>query len=588
MRRFRAGVLVAGFFSVLGLAASVAGAEARVAWIELEGELTERPGPFDWLTGGGATTLTDLVAIMDEINGDEDIDGVVLRLRGPQWNAAQVAAVGRSLRELRDAGKKVHAFSDMYEAGALRIASYADEVLMQQGGAVFFPGLYMEEMFLADALEMVGVKADYVQVGDYKGANEMFMNSEPSTAWEENISQLLDSLYGAMRDEMRTNRGMTDAQLDRAMESAWYADGATARNAGLIDGELDRLDLTDHLEAAYGEDVRFDLSYDPSRRSGAMDVSNPFALLQMLSEDPKNEPSDETIAVVHIDGPIVDGESQPSTAFGGGSVGAITIREALNEIAGEDLVKGVVVRVNSPGGSAIASENIWQGVRKLAETKPVWVSVGSMAASGGYYIAVAGDRIFVDDSSIVGSIGVVGGKLALEGVYEMAKVNVVGRGRGPNASMFASGPTWTTAQRDLVRTRMKETYDLFTSRVVQGRDGIELSETAEGRLFAGQKAVDLRMADEVGGLHEAMDALAVELALEGYDVLHYPGPQSFETFIENLTGSFGMAAETPLARAAREILGEEAWRAARDALGAMMELRREPVLLTTPRALIFR
>ena len=253
----------------------------------------------------------------------------------------------------------MHAFSDIYEQGTLRLASYADEVILQQGGAVFFPGIYMEEMFLANTLEMIGVTADYVQIGDYKGADEMLMNAQPSPEWEENISQLLDTLYEALREEMKTNRGLSDKRLDDAMERAWYADGTTAITHGLIDAEIDRLELNDHLRAAYGEAVQYDLSYDPSRATVKLDMANPFAMLRKLSEEPKNVPERDTIAVIHIDGPIIDGESQPETAFGGGSVGAVTIRKALKEIEDEDLIKGVIVRINSPGGSAIASENIW-------------------------------------------------------------------------------------------------------------------------------------------------------------------------------------------------------------------------------------
>jgi protease-4 len=312
-------------------------------------------------------------------------------------------------------------------------------------------------------------------------------------------------------------------------------------------------------------------------------------MLRKLSQEPKNEPTRETIAVVHIDGPIVDGESQPETAFGGGSVGAVTIREALKEIEDEDLIKGVIIRINSPGGSAIASENIWQGVRRVAETKPVWVSVGDMAASGGYYIAVAGERIYVDRSSIVGSIGVVGGKLALGDLYEKINLNVVGRSRGPAAALFASGPTWTPEQRSLVRDRMKETYEIFTARVAQGREEIDLSKTAEGRLFAGEKAIEMRLADELGGLHDALYAMADNADLrDDFDVLHYPGPQSFDDFLENLTSGFGVKVESAAIVAVRELVGPAAWDRVRDAMTAMTQLRTEPVLLVSPRALIFR
>jgi len=577
-------------------AARSAGADARLAWMEIDGALAERPGPFAWLGGQMTPTLTGVVGKLDAVAGDASVDGVVLRVKSPAWNAAQIAEVGAALQRVRAAGKTVHAFADIYEPGALRLASYADAALMQEGGAVFFPGLHMEEMFLAGTLAKVGAEADYVQVGDYKGASEMFANSEPSPEWNANISRLLDSMYGAMREEIKSNRGMSDRELDRAMEAAWYASGETAERVGLIDGELDRAELTAFLSEAYGDGVRYTLEYDPARRETSVDMGNPFAMLQMLSEDPKNEPERDTIAVVHIDGPIVDGESAPASALGGASVGAETIREALKEIEDEELVHGVVVRINSPGGSAIASENIWQGVKRVAATRPVWVSVGSMAASGGYYIAVAGDRIVASEHGIVGSIGVVGGKIALGGVYEKLDANVVSRSRGPRAGMFATGELWSESERALVRERMAETYELFTDRVRQGRSGIDLGKTAEGRLFTGRDAVALKMADEVGGLHDAIAGVASAAGVEGsHDVMHYPGPQSFDELLERFSGIFGVrggvqvgAGSSPLAGAFRELLGEEAWGAARASMAALLQLREEPVLLTMPRVLIFR
>ena len=208
--------------------ARFAEADARLAWMEIDGALAERPGPFAWLGGQMAPTLTGVVGKLDAVAGDSSVNGVVLRVKSPAWNAAQIAEVGAALKRVRAAGKKVHAFADLYEPGALRLASYADAALMQEGGAVFFPGLHMEEMFLAGTLAKAGAEADYVQVGDYKGASEMFANSEPSPEWDANISGLLDSMYEAMRAEMKANRGLSDRELDRAMKAAWYASGETA------------------------------------------------------------------------------------------------------------------------------------------------------------------------------------------------------------------------------------------------------------------------------------------------------------------------------------------------------------------------
>ncbi|MEO1130207.1 MAG: signal peptide peptidase SppA, partial [Planctomycetota bacterium] len=487
--------------------------------------------------------------------------------------------------------------SELYGTQEALLASYADEALLQSGGSVTIPGMYMEEMFLADMLRWIGVEPDFVQVGDYKGASEMLANSSPSPAWEENISQLLDSLYGTMVRALRTGRDMDRNAVERALTECFFADGARAIRVGMIDAEIDRLDLRTHLEDFYGDTVTYDTNVWKTNADmpdfASMGMFEAFGtMMRMLSETGPRATTRDTIAIVHIDGAIVDGESS-SSFLGTSTVGALTMRKTLKKIEDDDNIKAVIVRIESPGGSATASENIWRGLQRVREAgKPVWVSVGSMAASGGYYIAVAGERIYVSPSSIVGSIGVVGGKLAMEGLFDKLRINVVPRTRGPRASMMSGLTPWEDEQRDLIRQRMTETYDLFVKRVQAGRDRIDIDRTAEGRLFTGDRAVDLRMADAVGGLQLALADLAEETGLlDGeFDVMDYPAPKSFEEVIEEMFGVRGPggAQADAMLGAVRAAVGEDAWRQMQDPLRAMFEMRDQPVLLTMPRALIFR
>jgi protease-4 len=509
------------------------------------------------------------------------------------------------MQRLRENGVKVNLFAENYGPAELLLGAHADQVIIQAGGAVSLPGLYMEEMYLAGTLDWIGLKADLVQVGAYKGANEALTRTEPSPEWEENITGLLDDLYGAMRDTLKTGRRLDDAALDNAMAEAWFASDETALAVGLIDAIVDLPELSAHLASAEnlpGPGAVNWVKMDPEKTTTDLASSfNPFAMMSLLTKKPDNEPTRDTIALVHIDGPIVDGDSSEGGPFGGTSVGSRTVRKALSELEDNDLVKGVIVRINSPGGSATASEVIWRGVERVAAKKPVWVSVGSMAASGGYYIAVAGDKIYVTPSGIVGSIGVVGGKISMGGLYDLLHVNVVERARGPRADLLSSSQPWTERQRAFVRDKMTETYELFTRRVAQGRAGIDLTQTAEGRLFAGQRAVDMKMADAVGGIDQVVHDLAAHAGLtEGqYDVLHYPGPKSLEDFLNDMFGEMAMApgARTDQANFAalagklallRAAIGETAWPNVRDALNGIVQLRSEPVLLLSPRALIVR
>ncbi len=584
--------LVAGLLSPVVLAADPVG----LAWLELSGTPTEQPGPFAWLGLDESETLRSLVERIDEVAYHDDVPGLVVRIKDAALGVTQIQELGQAIERLREAGKKVHLFAENYGTGELLLGSYADEVLIQSGGAVSLPGLYMEEMFLRDTMEWVGLRPDFVQVGAYKGAEEMFMNAAPSPAWEKNISSLLDGMYGNMRSMLMVGYGFDETELDRAMEQAWWATDQQAIELGLIDGAVDLPLLYDHLGEQYDGQIEVAVDLNEATTEVAFDTSNPFAILSLLSKKPTHKATSPTIAILHIDGAIIDGDSTPGGFMGGAQVGSRTIRNAIEDILEQDMIKGVVVRIDSPGGSAIASEVIWQGLQRLKEDKPVWVSVGSMAASGGYYIAVGGSKIYANSSSIVGSIGVVGGKIAMGGLYDKLHINVVERTRGPMASIESSTTPWSEAQRALVRERMTETYDQFVGHVKEGRPGIDISKTAEGRLFVGTDAIDLKMVDAIGGLDDAIYELADEVGLDDFEVMDFPGPKSFSEMIEEMFGGFVQAPGVMLGRAQlntvattlREVLGPQRFEMVRDAINAGMQLRHEPVLLTMPRVIMVR
>jgi protease-4 len=343
------------------------------------------------------------------------------------------------------------------------------------------------------------------------------------------------------------------------------------------------------------------VDYTPEDKALAIDTSNPFSMMGKLMKQPQTTPSRDSIAVVYITGPIMDGESKSGGFMGESSVGSYTVRRALSEIEDEDLIKGVVVRIDSPGGSAIASEVIWQGLNRLQAKKPVWISVGGMAASGGYYCLVGGQKVYVNPSSIVGSIGVVGGKVAMSGLYDKLKIHIHGRERGPMGRMLAASTPWTDVEQGLVRAKMQETYDLFTKRVSEGRKGIELSKTAEGRLFTGNEAIKNRMADKIGGLDDCIEDLAAELKLTAgeYEILEYPGPKALMEVIGESLGGYVMAPSVTgkvaeemgpqmVFGTVKELVGPRQWPQMRDQLSAFMQLRSEPVILTSPSVVIVR
>lgn len=581
--------------------APVAEEKARIALIEIEEAPTEKPSDLSWLFADAEVpTLLDYVGAIQEAGEDDGITAIVIRLKDASLTASQVEEISAAIQTARKGGKKVHLFADTYGNTEFMLGAACDEVIAQDGGAVSFPGIYMEEMFLADTLKWAGLEASYVQVGDYKGASEQMARNSPSPQWSQNIDQLLDSMYANLRKPILSGRGLDNAKLDGAMEKLWLADSADAKEAGLVNSVIDLPALGSHLKAQYGKPIRWERPMAQEEQS--LDMSNPFAMLSKLSSQPKYTPEGDTIAVVHIDGTIVDGESGGGGLMGGGSsVGSRTIRNTFETLIGEKDIKGVVLRIDSPGGSATASEIMWQGVQRYKKEtgKPVWVSVGGMAASGGYYLAVSGDKVYVNPSSIVGSIGVVGGKVSLDGLYDKFKVNVVGRGRGPRAEMFASAKAWGKKESAEVRSKMTDTYNLFTKRVVAGRSGIDLATTAEGRLFTGDKAIGNKMADAIGGLEVCITDMADQLQLEDFEVMHYPEPRPIGEVVKDMLGGFGVQAPLGHASAntmsparaqlnafASEVLGVKAWGQVAPSFNAMLQLRDEPVVLVSPTVLI--
>lgn len=584
--------------SALGLllVSGAALAGDRIGSIEIKGKPHNQPPAAALFGGKHAATLRDYVEAIDASATNQDVGTVLVRLKDAQLSMSQTEELGAAIKRVRASGKKVSVFSEGYDATDLMLAAYADNAVIQSGGGVSLPGMHMEEMFLADTLAWAGLKADMVQVGDYKGANEQMTRSAPSKAWDENINQLLDSLYANQRAALKSGRNMDDSKLDEAMKASWMADADAAVKTGLLDSQIDLPLLHDTIAKQAGLSATRVTNLTKSKGEIDLETANPFTLFSQIMKPQKQSITGETIAILHIDGAIVDGDSKAGFS-GDRSVGSRTVRNAIEDILDEDLIKGVIVRVNSPGGSAIASEIMWQGLKRLAAKKPVWVSVGDMAASGGYYVLSAGSRVYVNPSSIVGSIGVVGGKISMGGLYEKLKVNTVSRSRGPMASMFDSSRAWNDDELKTVKDKMTETFDLFKKRVAEGRHGIDLSKTAGGWLFAGQKAIDLKMADRLGGLHDAIQDMKKELNLESAAVAEFPPAPSLSEILDDMFGGQAsgplnfvapLATEAQIASAGRMLFGDATWRQLAQSANGLLQLRKEPVLLMHPGVLVIR
>mgnify|MGYP005848696869 CR=1 FL=1 len=556
----------------------------KIGWIEIEGTLREGPSPFAWVTEDELDlSVAQVVKRLSTVATAPGYQGVVLYLDYPDLTLTQVETIGAAVQKVRAAGRKVFAFAEAYDLRTYLLACFADEVLLQRKGEVMLTGLGMEEMYVAGLLDKVGMKADFIQVGKFKGAADPLTQTAPSPEWSANIDALLDDMYDGIVTRIGNARG-----LDRAAVEAVFKDSIALTDEQLVQRRVvDRLtdrDLVEVTEPLFGEDFEWD--DELGEATATAQPANPFALFQTLFRPPAPAIKRDSIAVIHATGPITSAESTTGDGlFGEESIGSATMVRELADAADNDKVKAILVRLDSPGGSAIASEVVWQAMRQAAESKPVWISIGSMAASGGYYIASGAERVYVGEHSIVGSIGVVGGKLVAGGLYDMIGIHVHSRSRGPNGGLFNSATPFTAEQRVTLQKAFENVYEKFTARVREGRgDRLpNLDAVAEGRLFTGRQAVASGMADKLGSLDAALADLAAEcqLAPGSYDVVNLPAPQSLTEFLESMFQTRAPSVLAPI----RSALGEQRWHAVAPILRGLTLLRDEHALTLLPIAI---
>ncbi len=555
-----------------------------VGWIELSGSLREGPPAYAWAAPDrNGQSMRALLEQIKSVADDDDYVGLVIYLNDPRLTLAQIDEVARAIHSVRDAGRTVLAFSEAYTLPTYLLACAADRIALQNKGQVELAGLGIEEMYLAGLLEKLGMEADLLQVGRFKGADESLTRTEPTEQWDQNIDALLDNLYDQVISRIVAGRGLTRTQAEDTVAESWTLSDQQCAKRGLIDDLTDR-DMTSVTSLHFGEDFLWhDLLAD---NNGTAAMDSPFAIFQMLFKEPGVHITRPTLAVIHANGPIVRGETT-SDPFGGEVVASGSLVRTLADAQDNELIKGVVLRVDSPGGSALASELIWQAAKRLSESKPLYVSIGSTAASGGYYLACAGHRVYTPPTAVLGSIGVVGGKIILGGLYEKIGVNVHRRSRGRLADMFNSVEPFTPEQRAALLTAFNRTYEQFTERITSSRgDRIpDIDTVAHGRLFTGEQAVQNGLADRIGGLQSALNDLADEVGLSAgeYDIVDLPPPMGLAEALQDM---FGVSASNPLVSAARQALGPARWQAARPILSGLLLLRQEPLLTLMPAAIL--
>ena len=397
-----------------------------VAVFALNGRLTEKPVAEDFPFGPtGSESIQTLIERMKKARDDATVKAVVLLMGHASFGTAQVEEIRTVMDQIKASGKEIHAHADSLRTSSLVLLAGASKLSVVPTGDIIVTGIYGEQLYVRNLLNKIGVTPDFLTCGAYKSAAETFMRSGPSPEAEQMVSWLFDGIYETYVALIAQGRGVPTEKVRSWIDHGLYT-AEQAKAAGIIDAVEYRQDFVAELKTRIGRPITFDRRYGKKKRTD-LDFSSPFGMLKIwadILQGPTAKRSHKAaVAVVYVDGPIVTGEPTPSPFGDEGIAYSTPIRKALDEVADDESVKAVVLRVSSPGGSATASEIILNATRRVKVKKPFAVSMGDVAGSGGYYVACGADTVFAGRSTITGSIGVVGGKLATTEMWERLGVH---------------------------------------------------------------------------------------------------------------------------------------------------------------------
>jgi len=450
-----------------------------------------------------------------------------------------------ALAEVRAAGKPVVAHLEFAETRDLYIASVASDLSLDPFGAILLPGLAARPTFYAGALEKFGIGVQVTRVGKYKSAVEPFLRRDLSPENREQLGQLLGDLWGDLVTDIATSRKLTPEALQRIVDQEGLLQGEAARTAGLADRILYRDQVIDELKEKTG-------------RKGSKESFKQVALSDYVTQlNPKSlakvsNPSKGKVAVIYAEGEIVDGEG------GHGMVGGESFSKEIRRLRQDEHIKAIVLRVNSPGGSASASEAILREIRLAREKMPVVVSMGGYAASGGYWISTYGTHIFAEPATITGSIGVFGLFFDVEGLAGKLGLSFDTVKTGRYADMATVTRPKTTEELAVMQRMVDGIYDSFIDRVSESRNlpREKVLEIAQGRVWSGTAALKLGLVDEIGGLGAAIREAGILAGLgENPAIIEYPRAKELAELIAEFFQRFqsGARAKTMLGKVSARV-----------------------------------
>jgi len=486
----------------------------RAVVVEIEGKYPEVPDVKGFF--GKEHSFYNLLNLLDFIKKSKKIDSVIVYIKNNSLGLAQTEEVRKQLLEIAKE-KFLVAHSDYLGFKDLYLASAADLISVSPPGMIYFPGLYLSKIYIKGTLEKLGIEAEVGNVGKYKTAVDMFTREKMSQYDREQIEKFLDDLIDVVVGEIADSRGIDGSKIKSLVDSLGCFTPFEAVKEGLID------------TIAYFDEVKVLAGV---RGEGKIWRGKSVPREFLLSDPPK-------IAVLALEGSMIVGESSSSPfdipLFGGSTIGSESVVRELRRLRKDKSVKAVVIRINSGGGSAIASDLIYREVLRLKDKKPVVISMGSMAASGGYYISAPANKILADRTTLTGSIGVWGSKFVTEGLYNKLGITHDIVKWGKHADAFGGHRPFSHYEKKMFDKMLKHIYDQFLEAVAapRGLTVEKVDSLGMGRIWSGLSAKEISLVDEYGGLLDAIKVAGDEAGVQNYKVVLLPKPLKF---LERLLG----------------------------------------------------
>ena len=495
--------------------------------LELNGEIQDRVEdmPFDLseITGQDVNILglNDILANIKKAKTDENIKGIYIEIGMISAGFATREEIRNALLDFKESGKFITTYSEIYTQGSYYLASVADYICMYPEGGMELRGLNSTIPFFTNALKKMGIEPQVIRHGKFKSAVEPFMLTEMSDENREQIETYMGSIWEHFLKNVASDRKLTRDRLNEMAENLEIQTTEDAVRLGLVDSLFYRDQFQNHLANLMEQENYDDINFVSLKKYN-----------KVKNENARDKFKKEKVAVIYAQGEIQSGEGSETV------IGSERISKAIRKARKDEKVKAIVLRVNSPGGSALASDVIWREMKLANEEKPVVVSMGDVAASGGYYISCASDKIYASPNTITGSIGVFG---IMPNIEELMtdKIGITFDNVKTNkfADLGSVNRPLTQEEYDIIQKGVVDVYNTFTSKVAEGRDMSQenVDDIGQGRVWSGTNAMDINLIDEYGGL-EAAVAGAAELAeLEDYRIYELPEQKDpFQELLEQL------------------------------------------------------